>query len=295
MQISKSLLVIWATLLCAGSQLVSAAETDAQIKAREALRKKMEELQPGSGEATVPAAKVVPQETPAPAKPPKQVAKPAPGPTVTPAETTPEVVTTPPVDSEAVARAREAVRKKMQELQVQPVPETRTPAPPVVVKPPHTSQPPPQTTSTPTPSAVVRTAPPPAPAPPTVTPTSPSPQVAPPPVTPAPQPVVHQPEVPPPAPAPTPAPAAAPSSTSTDRQTAEQAAQNQAKTKPATTKAPPKTTTAPAHPFRPIEGPPLNISAEKQQRLAELLRRYQADEVTPAQYHQERAKILAQP
>ena len=41
--------------------------------------------------------------------------------------------------------------------------------------------------------------------------------------------------------------------------------------------------------------PPLPISIAKQQRLAELLRKYKADEITPAQYHQERARILAEP
>jgi translation initiation factor IF-2 len=33
----------------------------------------------------------------------------------------------------------------------------------------------------------------------------------------------------------------------------------------------------------------------KEQRLAELLRRYKADEITPLQYHTERAKIIAEP
>jgi flagellar biosynthesis GTPase FlhF len=47
--------------------------------------------------------------------------------------------------------------------------------------------------------------------------------------------------------------------------------------------------------FKPIEAPPLPISADKQQRLAELLRKYKVDELTPEQYHQERAKILAEP
>ena len=51
----------------------------------------------------------------------------------------------------------------------------------------------------------------------------------------------------------------------------------------------------PRHQFQPLEGPALPISAAKQQRLANLLARYQADEITPAQYHQERAKILAGP
>jgi hypothetical protein len=47
--------------------------------------------------------------------------------------------------------------------------------------------------------------------------------------------------------------------------------------------------------FQRLEGPPPPVSADKQQKLANLLRRYQADEVTPAEYQQERAKILAEP
>ena len=44
-----------------------------------------------------------------------------------------------------------------------------------------------------------------------------------------------------------------------------------------------------------LEPPELPISGDKKQKLDELLRRYQADQVTPEQYHQERAKILAAP
>lgn len=47
--------------------------------------------------------------------------------------------------------------------------------------------------------------------------------------------------------------------------------------------------------FKPLESPPLPISADKQQRLADLLQKYKADELTPEQYHQARAKILAEP
>jgi len=47
--------------------------------------------------------------------------------------------------------------------------------------------------------------------------------------------------------------------------------------------------------LKPIEGPPLPLSADKQQRLAELLQKYKADQITPEQYHTERAKILAEP
>jgi hypothetical protein len=46
--------------------------------------------------------------------------------------------------------------------------------------------------------------------------------------------------------------------------------------------------------FPPLQAPDLDVPAEKQQRLAELLRRYRADEISPEQYHAERAKILGQ-
>jgi hypothetical protein len=45
--------------------------------------------------------------------------------------------------------------------------------------------------------------------------------------------------------------------------------------------------------FQPIESPALPISNEKQQRLAELLKKYRADQLSPEEYHQERSKILA--
>jgi hypothetical protein len=62
----------------------------------------------------------------------------------------------------------------------------------------------------------------------------------------------------------------------------------------------PKSKSAPINPatpsvYKPLEGPPPPVSADKQQRLHELLGRYQADQLTPEQYHQERAKILESP
>jgi hypothetical protein len=44
-----------------------------------------------------------------------------------------------------------------------------------------------------------------------------------------------------------------------------------------------------------IEGPAAAIPAGKQQRLDELLNRYRADQITPEEYHQQRAAILAEP
>jgi hypothetical protein len=47
--------------------------------------------------------------------------------------------------------------------------------------------------------------------------------------------------------------------------------------------------------FQPIQGPASPLGSDKKQRLSELLRKYQADELTPEQYHQQRAKILSEP
>ena len=47
--------------------------------------------------------------------------------------------------------------------------------------------------------------------------------------------------------------------------------------------------------LKPILAPPLPISAAKEAQLLGLLERYKADEITPEQYHTERAKILAEP
>jgi hypothetical protein len=40
---------------------------------------------------------------------------------------------------------------------------------------------------------------------------------------------------------------------------------------------------------------PAPAAVTKQQKLAELLRRYQADEISPMDYHKQRAAILAEP
>jgi hypothetical protein len=47
--------------------------------------------------------------------------------------------------------------------------------------------------------------------------------------------------------------------------------------------------------FPPLQPPPPAISAAKRQRLDDLLARYKADQITPEQYHEQRAKILAEP
>ncbi len=45
----------------------------------------------------------------------------------------------------------------------------------------------------------------------------------------------------------------------------------------------------------PIIAPAIPISMTKEQRLQELLAKYKADQVTPEQYHTQRAAILAEP
>lgn len=64
--------------------------------------------------------------------------------------------------------------------------------------------------------------------------------------------------------------------------------------KPEDTKARPASV-AKAGTFSAIQPPPSAVPASKEGRLAELLRQYKTDAITPAQYHHERAKILAEP
>ncbi|HTV38925.1 MAG TPA: hypothetical protein VMF08_00005 [Candidatus Sulfotelmatobacter sp.] len=45
----------------------------------------------------------------------------------------------------------------------------------------------------------------------------------------------------------------------------------------------------------PLNAPPLPISLEKQSELKDLLQRYMANQITPVQYQEERARILAEP
>jgi len=47
--------------------------------------------------------------------------------------------------------------------------------------------------------------------------------------------------------------------------------------------------------LKPITAPPLPISAAKAAQLQELLEKYRADQITPKEYHNRRAAILAEP
>jgi hypothetical protein len=66
---------------------------------------------------------------------------------------------------------------------------------------------------------------------------------------------------------------------------------------PAPSEKPPKklTATQVLQSFPPLQAPPPAVPAAKQQRLDDLLAKYRADQITPEEYHQQRAGILAEP
>lgn len=49
-----------------------------------------------------------------------------------------------------------------------------------------------------------------------------------------------------------------------------------------------------AEPLHTIAAPPTGLSASKQEKLDHLLQLYRADQITPQEYHEQRAKILAE-
>jgi hypothetical protein len=250
MQTSKLIVVVCACALLTGLSLLRAAESEAQRKAREALRQKMQEGQPQ------PAA-------PAPVSPPPQAVTPAPPPKAEPVapapQTTPTVVTRVP-DSEAQARARQALREKMNEGQsAQPVP------PPVVA----------------TPAAPPPTAPPTSPpttSPPTAPPTAPA--------------VAWSPSAPD-------NPAQAKAREALEQKMRELDSQQPVAAPVAPVARPVATPGEPAYPptvvFKPIEPPPSAFPTSKAGRLADLLSRYRADQITPEEYHTQRAAIVGEP
>jgi hypothetical protein len=243
MQISKNFLTICAIALLASIPNLRAAETDAQAKAREELRKRMAELDAQEKGLPAPTPTTPPQAPPAVAAPVPSSPAAAPAPRV--------------VDDEATARAREAMRQKLRQLD----------APQKAV-----SVPPPQAIA-PAPVAPTQTAPP--------TPVKVS------------------------ADQPTYAPvlqtaddeATARARAATRQKIAELEAQQSAG-KPAPADAGPakgQVASESKPEFKSVAAPPLPISGSKEARLAELLRRYKADEITPDEYHRQRAKTLAEP
>ncbi|HHY86329.1 MAG TPA: hypothetical protein GYA07_12490 [Verrucomicrobia bacterium] len=338
MQISRRVLLACGAA-CLLTTTVGAAETEAQIKAREALLQRMKEMQaepvPAQAQpaqpaktptqATPPATTAQPQsETPvaiAPAgsspeeierarealrkalsqpveqQPAPTVAQPAQPvqpvqPVVTPpvqvAQPEPPVISVPTSDPEQIERAREALRKALSQPVEQPAPTVAQPAQPVqpVVTPPvQVAQPEPSVISVPTsdPEQVERAleALRKAMAQPTPTVAQPT----------APAAAIDQPWSEQDVFAPVPPPS--------ESQMALDAIRKKLQEMPLP--APDRTETAlrPARrgvlEFEPMKGPPTGLPPEKERRLRELTQRYFADELSPAEYHAERAKILAAP
>jgi hypothetical protein len=311
MQLFKPLLVVCAATVAIVPFSLRAADTEAQIRAREALEKKMSETQPQepAPPAKVPATK--PKKTPAqpaPKKqtpPPAQPAQPAPAPIAepisppppvpapavqaTPPPAAPETLAQPPAqrqwprpDSEQVAKAREALRQKMDELNTQQPAQPTAPA----VTAQHAPSP-----AQPAPTATIAAPPPAAP------PQAPPPVVAEPPQQPAP--IAAEPAQP--QPSPTVSKADQKRQSAQERREAQRQADKVAANKSKHQLTPPPqpkpvaAQRAPQPGFQPMGAPALPISADKQQRLTTLLHQYQADQITPSQYHEARAKIMAEP
>ena len=216
-------------------------------------------------------------------------------------------------DNEAQIRAREALEQKMQQMNAEPA----TSAPPATV-----TQPPPAP-----PAPVQKPTPPPVQQP-AVT-QSTTPVSTPPP--PAPKPAKKKVKAPKPAPAEkgnfapitnagdtqtdeklqnalqqrmtqTPAPPieqqAPPTAPESHKKTKEVATQSSnPQPPPAPRPAPPQAALQPppVSTLPPLPAPPSPLSASKQQRLDVLLQQYRSDQITPQQYHDQRAKILSEP
>jgi hypothetical protein len=270
MQTVKSFLAVCAALAVINPLPLQATDTEAQNKAREAMRQKLNELesQPATAETAPPLFKAPPapqprRDVPAPAAPPRPtppaavqpdvfaprppVAAPVPPPA--PVRPAPQVAAphtgpvAPPVavpDSPAVAKAREAMRQKMAQIETQPdFPRADDPyAPPMAARQPDFRP-------VPGPSATVALP-------------SPPPQEPP----------------------------------------AFRTAQDQL---PSSTqvvipkrKTPRQPTMAPSA-FPPLDPVAPLVTGSKAQQLQLLLERYRADQITPQEYHEQRARILAEP
>lgn len=302
MQISKTFLIAGVAVVALSQPTARAADTEAQSQAREAMRKAMEGMQPQPAVVVTqaPAPKVVqPRVTPAP-----QTATPSPAPTqvqaprrtgsVPAAIVQPQSTTTPPrrnaaatlvlppsAPPDAIARAREAVRQTMNTLPAEEPVQAAAPEAPAATPP--------------------------------VTPAAPAPEKPVAPAVVAPAPAVADSRF-------APLPAAAPSQDVDKAREALHAKMNQLTAEVAAPAVAPAaapvqpTPGAPAKPaaprppeqkftvslkkppvFETIQGPPSPLSQEKQQRLDALLAKYKADQITPEQYHAERAKIMAEP
>jgi hypothetical protein len=224
MQISKCFLVVCAATYCTVVLPLRAADTDTDNKLREAMRKKMSELEAQPAPQPAPVAKPLLAATQPMPIPPPAVVQPVPAPQPAapppPAVAQPAPAVSPPVKQESIDKARETLHRQMAELENQPPAVTAA--------------------------------------------TIPSPKMAD--SRPGQKPVEAK--------------AQATASKPEAQPKAEKALNKPAKGAPV---------------FTPIQAPPPAISADKGARLAELLRKYKADQITPEEYHQQRAKILSEP
>jgi hypothetical protein len=224
MQISKCFLVVCAATYCTVVLPLRAADTDTDVKLREAMRQKISELQTQPTPQPTPVAKPSSAAAQPVTPPPPAVVQPVPVPP--PATPPPPTVAPPkpaaqaPVNQESIDKARETLHRQMTELENQP------------------------------PAAAATNLP--------------SPKKA----------------------------DSQPGQKSAEAKAQETAGKPQAQPKAGdTVKKPAKAASA----FTPIQVPPPAVSADKQTRLAELLRKYKADALTPEEYHKQRAKILSEP
>ena len=267
MQISKAFLFLCPALLCVAPLSLSAADNEAQIKAREALEK-MQPTQPSAAAPVVAqeqpkAVKPAPAPKPAPepvklVPPPAPVKAPAPAPAPVAVQAMPVLELPTPADEASLQKAREAMRQKMAELNASEPPAVAEFQPLSI----------PQAAD----AAAIEKARGAerqkvdelnASEPPVVAEFQPLP--------------------------------AAPGADPAVLEKARETVREQLSLLPAPESTAGKSALPKGMPqFEPLQGPPLPISTEKQALLAVLLQKYRADLITPDQYQSERAKILAQ-
>jgi len=253
MQAAKTLLTLLALGLCVTPLSQARPDTEAQAKAREALRKKIAELE-GQPVSAAPAPAVTPSATAAPVATAAPTATAAPPAASAPATTEAAGFSTPSAAVQAtpeqIERLREATRQKIAELNTKGKTVTEAAPPPATVAAPATT-----VAATPAKSAEDRRA---------------EEKAA----------------------------AAEQKRLAEEAKAREKAAAEEASARATQEKAKAKAEAKPApkaSAFEPLPAPPTNIAASKEARLAELLKKYKADEITPEQYHTERSKILAEP
>jgi hypothetical protein len=317
MQISRHLLLTCAVAACLTPTLVHAADNEAQIRARQALEEKMTQMPPATAPTNPPP--MVSKAKAAAAKPAPPVV------TVTPSSTTVESqpapsatihVATPSNDDATQQKLEDALHQTAS----QPMPAVQQPAPPVVEKPaPVVQQPMPTVAPVAPKTTTVESQPAPSmpsyisapsnddatnqklqealsqkmqqtpaePTPPAVVTQKPAKRAKAAPAT-----TANYATQPMPAPAPAATYAPVPMTSSSHPNLPEQPTPQPAPMPAATKNQPP---TLPSVSLPPLQGPATGLSSAKEQKLNELLNQYRADQITPQQYHEQRAKILAEP